>query len=304
MTIEQLAMRQQMVRTLTDILDEDKRVAVLLGGISVSLFDKSLYRAQPERIYDVGISEQAMVSMAAGLALEGMIPVVHTIAPFLAERAFEQIKDDFVYQQIGGNFVTIGASYDYSAEGMTHQGSGDVQVLRSLPGMRIVVPGAADEFDTLFRAHYADGQPTYYRLSERQNSMPQRVRFGRAEVIREGSEKSRATIVAVGPMLSATLAATEGLDVTVLYYTTVVPFDGETLRSRRPHGHVILVEPFYAGTLIPEVTAAMGDIPVRVEAIGVPPRLITRYGTPEQHDHDLGLDVAGIRARVARFLET
>lgn len=299
MTIEQLAMRQQMVRTLTDILGEDKRVAVLLGGISVSLFDKSLYRAQPERIYDVGISEQAMVSMAAGLALEGMIPVVHTIAPFLAERAFEQIKDDFCYQQLGGNFISIGASYDYSTEGMTHQAPGDVQILRSLPGMRIVVPGAAAEFDALFRASYDSGQPTYYRLSERSNAEAQPVTFGQARGIRQGS---RATVVAVGPMLAPTLAATEGLDVTVLYYTTVAPFDGEALQAQSAHGRIALVEPFYADTLIPEVTEAMGGAPVRVTAIGVPRQLLTHYGAPEQYDESIGLTPAGIRARLERFL--
>lgn len=292
-------MRQQMIRTLTDVLDVDQRLVALLGNISVSQFEKRLFSAHPQRIYDVGISEQAMVSMAAGLALEGMIPVVHTIAPFLAERAFEQIKDDFSYQQLGGAFISIGASYDYSTEGMTHQGSGDVQVLRSLPGMRIVVPGAAEEFDTLFRASYADGQPTYFRLSERQNASAQPVRFGQAEVIRQGS---RATVAAVGPMLGATLAATEGLDVTVLYYTTVAPFDSATLQEHSPHGRVVLVEPFYADTLIPEVTAAMGSVPVRVEAIGVPHELLTRYGTSEQHDEALGLTPKGIRARLERFL--
>jgi len=299
MQTAQLTMRQQMVRTLTDALDVDRRMVVLLGNISVSLFEKRLFSARPQRIYDVGISEQAMVSMAAGLALEGLIPVVHTIAPFLAERAFEQIKDDFSYQQLGGNFISIGASYDYSAEGMTHQGSGDVQVLRSLPGMQIVVPGTAEEFDTLFRASYADGQPTYFRLSERQNTIPQPVRFGQAEVIRQGS---LATVAAVGPMLAPTLAATEGLDVTVLYYTTVAPFDSSTLREHSPHGRIVLVEPFYADTLIPEVTAAMVSTPVRVEAIGVPHELLTRYGTPEQHDEALGLTATGIRARLERFL--
>ena len=166
--------------------------------------------------------------------------------------------------------------------------------------MRIVVPGAADEFDALFRARYADGQPTYYRLSERHNDVPQQVRFGQAEVLRQGS---LATVAVVGPMLTATLAATEGLDVTVLYYTTVAPFDGETLRAQSPHGRVILVEPFYADTLIPAVTAAMGSIPVRVEALGVPHELLTRYGTPEQHDEALGLTPTGIRARLERFLE-
>ncbi len=299
MEATQIMMRQQMVRTLTELLEADERLVTLLGNISASLFDKRLFRARPQRVYDVGISEQAMVSMAAGLALEGMIPVVHTIAPFLAERAFEQIKDDFCYQQLGGNFISIGASYDYSTEGMTHQGSGDVQILRSLPGMRIVVPGAAAEFDSIFRASYADGQPTYYRLSERQNDTPQQVRFGKAEVIRQGS---LATVAVVGPLLTATLAATEGLDVTVLYYTTAAPFDGETLRAQSPDGRVVLVEPFYADTLIPEVTAAMGSAPVRVEAIGVPHQLLTRYGTPEQHDEALGLTPAGIRARLERFL--
>lgn len=294
-----ITMREQMIRTLTDTLESDERVAVLLANISTSLFDKRLFTTQPQRIYDIGISEQAMLSMAAGLALEGMIPVAHSIAAFVAERAFEQIKDDFCYQQIGGNFISIGASYDYSASGMTHHSPGDVQVLRSLPGMRIVVPGSADEFDTLFRASYASGHPTYYRLSERENAAPQPVRFGKAEVVRQGSQ---ATIAAVGPMLSAVLAATEGMDVTVLYYTTVVPFDGETLRTLSPHGKVVLVEPFYAGTLIPEVTAAMGSTPVRVEAIGVPRQVLTHYGTPEQHDEALGLTPGGIRARLEQYL--
>lgn len=294
-----MTMRQQMVRTLTDILEADERAVALLGNISVSLFDKRLFSARPQRIYDVGISEQAMLSMAAGLALEGLIPIVHTIAPFVAERAFEQIKDDFCYQQVGGNFISIGASYDYSAEGMTHHAPGDVQILRSLPGMRIVVPGTSDEFDELFRARYASGQPIYFRLGERQNTVPISTRFGKAEVMRHGS---RATVVVVGPLLSAALAATEDMDVTVLYYTTVAPFDRETLRASSPHGRVVLVEPFYAGTLIPEVTAAMGSIPVRVEAIGVPHQILQRYGTREQHDKALGLTPEGIRARLEQYL--
>ena len=156
--------------------------------------------------------------------------------------------------------------------------------------------------NTLFRASYADGQPTYFRLSERSNAAPQSVEFGRATLVREGS---RATIIAVGPMLAATLEATKGLDVTVLYYTTVAPFDGEALRARSgqsAHGRIALVEPFYAGTLIPEVTEAMGGSPVRVAAIGVPRQLLTHYGTPEQYDEAIGLTPAGIRARIERFL--
>src|SRR5260370_511485 len=111
----------------------------------------------PDRAVNVGIMEQTMVSVAAGIAVEGFIPVVHSIAPFLAERPFEQLKDDFCYQRLGGNFISIGGSYDYSTEGMTHHGPGDVPILRNLPGIRIVMPGTPAEFDPLFREAYASG---------------------------------------------------------------------------------------------------------------------------------------------------
>jgi transketolase len=100
---------------------------------------------------NLGIMEQSLVGVFAGLAMEGFIPVARTFAPFLVERPLEQLKDNFCYQGLGGNFISTGASYDYSAEGMTHQGPGDVQALLGLPGMQIVVPGTALEFERLFR---------------------------------------------------------------------------------------------------------------------------------------------------------
>jgi len=115
----------------------------------------------------------------------------------------------------------------------------------------------------LLRAAYANGAPTYYRTSARGNTADVAVRFGRAEVVRAGA---LATVVALGPALAPTLAATQGLDVTVLYYTTAVPFDGEALRAAGPHGRIVLVEPFYEGTLIPEIVQALGRMPATIEA--------------------------------------
>ncbi|MFI5271546.1 MAG: transketolase family protein [Ktedonobacterales bacterium] len=296
------AMREQMALTIETAMAADERLALLLADISVSLFSAALRRF-PARALNLGIMEQALVSVGAGMALEGFIPVMHSIAPFLVERTFEQIKDDFCFQRLGGNFISIGASYDYSTEGMTHHAPGDVQILSSLPGMRITVPGASAEFDALFRETYASGAPVYYRLGERQNARALPVRFGHAETLRHGG---RATVLAVGPMLDATAEAVADLDVSLLYYTTLAPFDADTLRAAHgadPERPVVLVEPFYAGTLTPAVVDALAPQPVRVEAIGVPREVLSRYGTRKQHDAALGLDTPGIRARLLRALE-
>lgn len=288
-----------MAVTISDLMAVDPRLFVVFADISEGYFEHAS-RQHPDRIINVGIMEQTMVSLAAGVALEGFIPVCHSIVPFLVERPFEQLKDDFCYQGLGGNFVSTGASYDYATEGMTHHGTGDIAILRSLPGMQIVVPGTAAEFDALFRQCYANGSPTYFRTSIRQNGRDRSVSFGQLEPVRDGSE---ATVVAVGPMLDPTLAAIEGLDVAVLYATTLAPFDAETLRSIAASRTVILVEPFSEGTLVADVVRALAPDAVRVEAIGVPRRVLSRYGTPEQHDAEIGLTPEGIRRRVEAFLE-
>jgi transketolase len=291
-------MRQQMVTTLEELMVADERLVVLLADISYSLFNKDDPRFS-ERILNLGILEQTVISTAAGLAMEGFIPAVHSFVPFLVERPFEQLKDDFCFQQLGGNFISNGASYDYSVEGMTHHGPGDVQILHSLPGMQIVVPGTAGEFDTLFHESYANGSPTYYRLSVKNNPVDYPVRFGEMAILKRGT---KATVIAVGPMLAAVLAAVEEMDVTVLYCTTVVPFDGETLRATSESSNIVIVEPYYEGVLVSDVCKSMNQVPIRVETIGVPQKVLSHYGNPEQHDEELGLTQKGIRHRIERFL--
>jgi len=291
-----MSMRQQMVQTVSEVLEDDEQLVLLLADVSYSSFVNEVHS---ERMINVGIMEQTMTSVGAGLALEGFIPVLHTITPFLVERPFEQIKDDFCYQGLGGNFISIGASYDYSIEGMTHHSPGDVQILKSLPGMQIVVPGTAGEFDRLFRETYANGSPTYFRLSVASNPVEYPVRFGKLEVVQQGKQ---ATVIVVGPALSYTLPAVADLDVTVLYCTTVVPFDAETLRAKCQGQKIVLVEPYYAGGLTAEICAAMGRTPIAIESIGVPRTVLNHYGTPQQHDEAIGLTPERIHRRIEVFL--
>jgi transketolase len=293
-------MRDQMASTITELMDTDPGLVMVLCDISVGLFEGAA-AAHPERVISVGIMEQTAVSLAAGFALEGFVPVVHSIAPFVVERPFEQIKDDFCYQGLGGNFISIGASYDYASDGMTHQSPGDVAILRTLPRMEVIVPGTPAEFNALFREAYADGAPTYFRTSAEVNRASRPVRLGRLDVVRRGTA---ATVVAVGPMLDRVVEACAGRDVSIAYCTTVAPFDAAGLRALagdRP-APVLLVEPYYAGTGVSDVVQALAPASLRVEAIGIPRRVLSNYGTAEEHDAALGLTAAGIRARLDELL--
>ncbi|MEV0681399.1 transketolase [Actinosynnema sp. NPDC050436] len=287
-------MRQVFVDTVEEVMETDPRVAVVLAEIS-----RDVFRASP-RVVNVGIREQAMVGVGSGLALSGMRPVVHTYAPFLVERPFEQIKLDFGHQDVGGVFVSIGGSYDDPVWGRTHQAPGDVALFDTLPGWRIIVPGHRGEVESVVREALAGDDRVYIRLSLRENARPYPVGPGLTEVRRGPA----GVVLAVGPMLEPVLAATEGMDVTVLYATTVRPFDGAGLRAavagRR--ADVLLVEPYLAGTSAHVVAEALADVPHRLRALGVRREAELRaYGTAEDHDSAHDVDVVGIAAAARRF---
>ena len=292
-------MRERAASTLVELFREDERLALVLADISVDLFKPAL-RHDPRRAVNVGIMEQTAVGVAAGFALEGFHPVVHTIAPFLAERPLEQVKLDFGYQRLGGLFLSVGASYDYGASGMTHHSPGDVAALSTVPGIEIVLPGTADETERLVRATYANGRPTYLRTQTSTNARSHELAPGGLTLVRRGSAL---TVIAIGPMLDRTLEALDGLDATVLYATTVFPLDRQTLAAEAaPADEVAIVEPLYEGTTTAEVAAALAHRPARILSIGIPREVISRYGTVEEHDRELGLDARGIRERILGFL--
>ncbi|MFM9371199.1 transketolase family protein [Streptomyces sp. Da 82-17] len=294
------SMRDRFARTVTELLDEDPRVALVLAEITRDRVEDA-ERRHPDRVVNVGIREQLLVGAGAGLALTGLRPVVHTFASFLVERPFEQVKLDFGHQGVGGVLVSAGGSYDWPAGGFTHMAPGDVALLDTLDGWTVHVPGHADEAETLLRHAVAAGDDkVYVRLSEQANRAGLGVDGARMLTVREGRD---GVVIAVGPMLDAVLAAVEGLDVTVLYATTVRPFDAETLR--RAVGHrpdVVIVEPYLAGTSTAAANEALQSVPHRVLGLGVGRRELRRYGDMAQHLAAHGLDPASLRARITGFL--
>jgi transketolase len=292
-------MRQRFTRITSEALDSDPRLAVVLADIGDDAFEQAGARLRhPHRVINVGIREQLMIGVAAGLAQEGMRPVVHSYAPFLVERPFEQIKLDLGHQDVGALLVSTGASYDASAEGRTHQAPGDVALLATLPGFSIHVPGHPDEVEQLLRREFARDGRAYVRLTGETNTEARPVE--QVTVVRPG-RPGDPLILAVGPTLDPVLAATADLSVTVAYLSTVVPFPAAEVRALASGTPVAIVEPYLAGTSAAALADALRDEPRRLLTLGVPAIELRRYGTPEEHRRAYGLDAAGIRRSLDAF---
>jgi len=290
-------MKNEFTKTVELLLTKDRRLVLFLGDIGVYGFRNSL-RKYPTRVFNIGILEQSMIGVAAGFSLSGYIPVIHTIAPFLVERALEQIKDDFGYQNLSGNLVTVGASYDYSALGCTHHCPGDVGIMSNVPNSQIVVPGNARDLNIIFRQIYTKGL-NYFRLSEKSNTEDVKVSFGKANIIKKGK---LATIISVGPTLSDVIEATRDLDVTILYYTTIQPFDIKTLSENLKNNKIVTIEPYYEGVIASKIIERMGYLGFSIKTIGVPHEFMRHYGKVSQLDEYCGLDIKSIHQEIERFL--
>lgn len=291
-------MRGQFIETTRKLIETDERVIALLGDISVFSLRETIAK-YPGRIFDIGILEQTSISTAAGMAIAGMTPVFHTIAPFLVERAYEQLKLDFGYQKLGGNFISVGASFDYTSLGSTHHCPADVNILKQIPNMQIIIPGTADEFKLLYETEYNNGEPTYFRLSEQSNRDSYPVVLGKANIIKKGTQ---ATIIAVGPMLQTVVDAVADMDVTILYYTTVAPFDAETLQKEWNGKPILLCEPYYQGGLCYDISEALHGETLKMDFVGVPHQFVHRYGTLQEELECLGMTVDAVREKAARLI--
>ncbi|MFC9245822.1 transketolase family protein [Streptomyces sp. NPDC057136] len=294
-------MRDRFIATTSRLLDEDPRLALVLAEISRDGFGRA-ERTHPDRVINVGIREQLLIGAGAGMALTGMRPIMHTFAGFLVERPFEQVKLDLGHQGVGGVLVSAGASYDWPAGGFTHMSPGDVALLDTLDGWTVHVPGHPDEAEALLRLAATGDDRVYVRLSLQSNRAGRPVAGGGFATVREGRG---GVVIAVGPMLDNVLAATEGLDVTVLYATTVRPFDAAGLRRAvgdTEGADVVIVEPYLAGTSTAAANDALAELPHRVLGLGVGRAELRRYGQMDEHLVAHGLDPRGLRDRISGFV--
>lgn len=279
-------MRKAFSEVVDKIIREDDRAILLLGDIGVYGFKKTI-EDFPLRAINFGIMEQSMVSFASGLALESFIPIVHTIAPFLTERAYEQLKVDFGYQKLHGNFVSVGASYDYASLGCTHHCPSDVGNLLNIPGFEIVVPGTPLEFKKSFQERYNNNKPTYYRLSEKINSRDNYKALGKGTKIKEGN---LATVLVIGPMLDLAISCCKNLDVEIIYLNHINPIDVEILGNNCKSNKILVLEPFYSGTVNYLLNKIFGNRFLIITNLGIEHNFLTKYGKANEMENEIGFN--------------
>ena len=155
--------REQFADTMLELGKKDPRLVVMVGDISHGIL-QPYAKACPGRYYNIGICEPTIINMAAGLNKTNLIPVVHTIAPFITERAYEQIKLDFGYQNLSINIVSVGGAFDYSQLGCSHHCYTDVSLMSHFKRGIVVIPGTSFEFHKLFTDAYDNGLINYFKI--------------------------------------------------------------------------------------------------------------------------------------------
>lgn len=303
-------MRDAFFAALGELAREDARVWALTGDLGIGLFD-DFERAAPGRYLNVGIAEQNLVGVAAGLAYAGRVPFAYSIAPFVTSRPHDQIRVDVAMAGAAVKLVGVGGGLAYGYLGPTHHAIEDIALMRALPGMTVLAPADPAEVRRAARAALAVDGPVYLRLGKNGEPrvLPEDEPFvvGRATELRAGPDVTLASTGAILPQVlaAADILAAAGTHATVLHFGTIKPFDAAALAGAAAlTGAVVTIEEHSVvgglGSAAAEAIAEAGAA-ARLRRVGVPDVFVTDVGTQEHLLARFGLDATGI-ARAATTL--
>ena len=245
-------MRNAFARAMTELAQERSDVCLLSGDIGNRMFDR--YKdVAPTRFLNCGIAEANMMSMAAGMALSGLRPVVYTITPFTTTRCLEQIRTGVAYHEAPVVIVGTGSGLSYAELGTTHHSLEDLAILRSIPNLQVCAPADSLELVAQLREAIATGHPTYLRIGKKGEpdlfSEHTPLGIGKAHMLKSGS---KFLVLGIGPILSEALEArkmleSRSIELAVASMGSIKPLDHEFLKERVAEGysHWISLEEHY-----------------------------------------------------------
>ena len=239
-------MRDAFAQELTAIVQQRDDVVLLSGDIGNRMFDK-LRTARPKQFYNCGIAEAGMMSLAAGLGMTGLRPVIYTITPFVTTRCLEQVKVGICYHEAPAIIVGTGAGLSYAQLGPTHHSLEDIAIMRSLPDMVVCCPADAMEVRASLRYALTQRKPVYIRLGKKGEKVfheapPVDFAFGKALPIATGEDIALLSCGNMLPLAEAVRARLQdqGISASLSSFHTVKPLD-EAFLSRALHRYKLVV---------------------------------------------------------------
>ena len=309
--VKKIATRESYGNALVELGQENPNVVVLDADLAAATKTGMFKKAFPERHIDCGIAECNMIGIAAGLAAAGMTPFASSFAMFAAGRAFEQVRNSVGYPHLN---VKIGATHggiSVGEDGATHQCCEDIALMRTIPGMTVIVPSDDIEAKAAVKAAAAMEGPVYMRFGRLAvpviNDEDYKFEIGKGKVLREGTDVA---IIANGLCVAESLdaaekLAAEGINAQVINMATVKPLDTElVLEAAKATGKFVTVEEH---SVIGGLGSAVCDVlseqlPTPVLKIGVND-VFGHSGPAVELIKEFGLDGDSIAAKVKEFVK-
>lgn len=310
--IKKIATRESYGNALAELGKEKENLVVLDADLAGATKTGIFKKAFPERHIDCGIAESNMMGIAAGLSTTGLVPFASSFAMFAAGRAFEQIRNSIGYPHLNVKIGATHAGISVGEDGATHQCNEDIALMRTIPGMSVIVPSDDVEARAAVRAAYEMDGPVYLRFGRLavpviNDNEEYKFEIGKGVTLRNGKD---VTIVATGLCVSSALDAAEllkaeGIDARVINIHTIKPLDKELIvATAKETGKIVTVEEHSViGGLGGAVSEALSEAcPVPVKRIGVNDQF--GYSGPAAAlVEKFGLDGKGIAASVKEFLK-
>jgi transketolase len=281
-------MRTAFIDTLCELAAADERIWLLTGDLGYSVHER-FYERFPGRYLNVGVAEQNMIGIAAGLAHSGKVVFTYSITNFATTRCLEQIRNDVCHHGLPVRVVGVGGGFAYGPQGYTHHGIEDLALMRALPNMTVLAPGDPVETALAMRALTDLPGPCYLRLGKagemRVHKDVPAFQLGQAIRVRDGRD---VTLISTGGMLHSTVDVADGLGSTgvtarVLSMHTLKPLDAEAVQAavRETRAIVTVEEHSVIGGLGSAVADAIAAAPgprIPFYKYGVPDRSYDRVG--------------------------
>ena len=298
-------MRQTCLNMVYQLAKDDERIIFIGSDLGIGTLDE-FKEEMPDRFLMEGISEANIIGMATGLALEGKIPYINTIATFLTRRCFEQLVIDLGLHNVNVRLIGNGGGLVYAPLGPTHQATDDIAIMRTIPNMTVVAPADADEMARLMPKTVDHPGPLYIRVAKGYDPVVTNddnpFEIGKAIPMREGRD---ALILTTGITLRLGLEASDalaekGLNAAVVHCHTIKPLDIETILQYASAAPVIVTIEEHTvigglGSAVAETIAeANFDTPKRFKRIGIPDVFADEYGSQESLMHRYSITTSAL----------